>query len=47
MSESIRESFKEPEAAKEERTSQTRTSDYSLPANSTVENYQIRRESKE
>ncbi len=37
MSESVRESAKKSEAAKEDRTSQTRTSDYSQPANSSID----------
>jgi hypothetical protein len=37
MSESVRESAKKPEAAKEDKVSQTHTSDYLLPANSSVD----------
>ena len=37
MSESVRVSEKKPEAAKEDRTSQTRTSDYSQPVNSSID----------
>ncbi len=37
MSESVRVSSKKPEAAKEDRTSQVRKSDYSLPVNSIVD----------
>jgi hypothetical protein len=37
MSENVRESAKMPETAKEDRTPQTRTSDYSQPANSSVD----------
>ncbi len=41
MGESIRESAKKPEVAKEDRTSQVRTSEYSQPINSSVEHIQF------
>jgi hypothetical protein len=37
MSESVRESAKKPEASKEDRTSQTRKSNYSQPVNSSID----------